>query len=288
MPELPEVETMARELRPLVLGRTIAVFWCARPSILGGLSDPAELSAAIEGSRVLAVRRRAKIILFDLDDGSLLTYAPRMTGQFRLVNVGTPIGRHDRAGLAFSDGTELRIVDIRTFGRLIWYKQGSLDPRTGLAVFADLGPEPLDPGTTDITMLRAAAPRYARRPIKSLLLDQHFIAGVGNIYADEALWRSRLHPARLAGSLSLLEMETLWAELTAVLSEAVSRRGSTIGNYRSLAGEGQMGPLLQAYGRAGRACLRCGATMERLVVGGRGTSVCPVCQPAPSKSAPAR
>jgi formamidopyrimidine-DNA glycosylase len=280
MPELPEVETMARELRPLLLGRTITSFWCNRPAILAVPADPAAWSAAILGRRVMAVRRRAKIVLFDLDDGSLLAYAPRMTGQFRLTGAGAPLGRHDRAGLALSDGAELRIVDMRTFGRLSHYGPDHLDPRTGLPAFADLGPEPLEAGTTDIVMLRAVAPRYARRPIKTTLLDQHFIAGVGNIYADEALWRSQIHPARPAGSLSLTQMERLWTELVAVLKTAVEHRGSTIDNYRSPDGQGEMAPYLQAYGRAGRPCLRCGAIMARSRVGRRSSSFCPVCQPA--------
>ena len=271
---------MARELRPLLLGRTITGFWCDRPTILAVPTDPAAWQAALAGRRVMAVRRRAKIVLFDLDDGSLLTYAPRMTGQFRLTAPGAPLGRHDRAGLALSDGTELRIVDMRTFGRLSLYPPGHLDPRTGVAAFAGLGPEPLEAGSTDVVMRRAAAARYARRPIKALLLDQHFIAGVGNIYADEALWRAQIHPTQPVGSLSTAQMERLWTELVAVLKTAVEHRGSTIGNYRSPDGPGEMAPYLAAYGRAGLACLRCGATMARSRVGGRGTSFCPVCQPA--------
>jgi formamidopyrimidine-DNA glycosylase len=278
MPELPEVETMARELRPYLLGQVITGFWCVRPAILSFPYDQAAFCAAVVGRRVMAVRRRAKIVLFDLDDGSLLTYAPRMTGQFRLTGPGAPMGRHDRAALVLADGRELRIVDVRTFGRLSWYDSRHRDPRTSRPAFADLGPEPLEAGTTDTVMLRAAAPRYARRAIKALLLDQHFIAGVGNIYADEALWRAQIHPGRPAGSLSIVEMERLWAELVAVLSLAVEHRGSTIDNYRSLAGEGEMAPYLSAYGRAGLACLRCGTTMARTVIGGRGTSFCPVCQ----------
>lgn len=290
MPELPEVETMARELRPYVLGRQITGVWCDRPAILGPDSDAATLRASLVGERIVAVRRRAKIVLFDLSDGTLLTYAPRMTGQFIIATAGEPRGLHDRAGLELSDGSEIRIRDTRTFGRLNHYEayvgaNGKVvagkfyDPHAKAPLFAALGPEPLDPDTTDLTMVRLLAPPFRHRVIKAVLLDQAFIAGIGNIYADEVLWASYVHPLRPADSLTVAEAQAMFRAIREILTVAVERRGSTIDSYRSVEGEGGMQGMLKAYGRAGLPCLRCGTTMERSVVAGRGTSHCPVCQP---------
>ena len=293
MPELPEVETMARELRPHVLGRAIRSFWCDRPAILGGFADPAALASALAGRRILAVGRRAKIVLFLLDDGALLTYAPRMTGQFAVVPAGAPRGPHERAGLGLSDGTELRIRDIRTFGRLGYHPAVSpeaseegegtryIDARTGRDVFADLGPEPLDPHTDASVMARLSARRHANTPIKPVLLDQRFLAGVGNIYADESLWAAGIHPGRQAGSLSAAEGQRLFGAVRRILALAVDQRGSTVGDYRSLEGPGRMQERLSVYGRAGAPCPACGTALTKLRVGGRGTVVCPGCQRLP-------
>jgi formamidopyrimidine-DNA glycosylase len=291
VPELPEVETMARELRPYVLGRVIRAFWCDRPAILGEPKDPLSLGADLTGQRIVAVSRRAKIILFCLDDGGLLTYAPRMTGQFVVVPAGSPHEAHERAGLTLSDGLELRIRDARTFGRLNYYPSVSaevsqegegvryLEAPTGRDIFAALGPEPLDPHTNETVMLRLSARKYANRPIKSALLDQHFLAGVGNIYADEALWATKIHPQRKAGSLSLVETQQLFKVIVRLLEVAVDHRGSTIGNYRSLEGAGHMQQHLAVYGRAGALCVACEETrLVKLKVGGRGTVICPHCQ----------
>lgn len=291
MPELPEVETMARELRPYVLGRAIRSFWCDRPAILGEPKDPHTLETLLTGRRIVATSRRAKIILFALDDGALLTYAPRMTGQFVVAPAGSPHESHERAGLELSDGMELRIRDARTFGRLNYYasvraepsEEGEgmryLDARTGGDIFAALGPEPLDPHTNETVMLRLSARKYANQPIKSALLDQHFIAGVGNIYADESLWATKIHPQRKAGSLSLKETQRLFAAIRKILEVAVDHRGSTVGNYRSLGGPGRMQQHLAVYGRAGALCVACEETrLVKLKVGGRGTVICPHCQ----------
>jgi formamidopyrimidine-DNA glycosylase len=282
MPELPEVETVARDLRrhllphggsgPVVVGARVA--W---PRTLRD-EDPARFVAGVGGRRIEGIGRRGKQLVIELDGGSFLTVHLKMTGQLFVVPATRPIDPYERLALALDDGRELRFRDIRKFGRVGLYAPGQ-DP------FAEVGPEPLDPAFT----LRAfrARIRGRRARLKPLLVDQAFLAGVGNIYADEALWRSKLHPLRSAASLRPADERRLYRALIAILTEAVERRGSSIDDYTAPDGDGEMQERLDVYQRTGQPCLRCGHPVRRIVIGIRSTHFCSFCQRLPRAERPA-
>ncbi|MGZ6269472.1 MAG: bifunctional DNA-formamidopyrimidine glycosylase/DNA-(apurinic or apyrimidinic site) lyase [Candidatus Limnocylindrales bacterium] len=284
MPELPEVETVARDLRRLIVGATIVDARSDWPPLLR-THEPASFATAVAGRTVEAVGRRAKQLLVELSGESVLTIHLKMTGQLFVVPADAPADRHVHLVLALADGREVRFRDIRKFGRVGLYPRDPItgEPLTeagGAGVFAGHGPEPL----ADTFTLRVFRERLrARRGrLKPLLLDQTFLAGVGNIYADEALWRARLHPLRSVPSLRRQHDARLYAAVRGVLAEAVERRGSSIDDYTAPEGDGSMQERLQVYQRAGEACPRCGRPVRRIVVGGRATHFCSWCQRLPA------
>ena len=283
MPELPEVETMVRDLRGPLLGAIVLDAWSVRPQMLN--VDLGLLRAEVAGSRIMATERRAKTVLLRLDSGRVLTFAPRMTGLFWLGPAGAPRHRHDRFGLSLANGQELRFRDLRTFGRIGLYttdSDGMLLNAAGEPLFADLGPEPLGPDFELANFVaRLGARKRARARLKPLLLDQSFLAGLGNIYADECLWRARIHPLRQVDSLRVEEIAQLYMTIRAVLAEAIERRGSAVSDYAPPDGRASMQHHLAVYGRTGRPCLHCGTPIERIVIAGRSSHFCPVCQLAP-------
>jgi len=298
MPELPEVETIARDLRGLIAGSRIAGVRSNWPRTLRS-HVPEAFAAAVTGMAIEGVGRRGKQLLIWLDPGdsparpdgaglAILTVHLKMTGQLFVVPAGTPEDRHVHVVLALADGRELRFRDIRKFGRIGLYRR---DPATGLPVEGQAagvlaaGAEPL---SDDFTSRRFAAMLAARRGrLKTLLLNQDFLAGVGNIYADEALWLARLHPLRDAHSIGLREAARLHAALRDVLAEAVERRGSSIDDYTAPEGDGSMQEHLRVYQRAGEPCSRCGRPIRRIVLGGRATHFCSWCQRLPASQRPA-
>ena len=276
MPELPEVETTARGLRPRLLGRAISrageIDW---PRMLPNV-DPAELEAALPGQRVEAVERRGKYLILRLSAGSALVIHRKMSGNLVLQPAGHPPARHTHLVLAFEGAIELHFVDPRKFGRIYYFRSpDELDA----FLSARLGPEPLD----ELTPTRLAAlVRGRRRRLKSLLLDQSFLAGLGNLYADEALWLARLHPERSADSLTAPEIRRLAEAIRTVLENAIERRGTSFSSYLDAEGEpGQNQLHLLVYGRTGLPCQRCGRAIERRITGQRGTWFCPECQRQP-------
>jgi formamidopyrimidine-DNA glycosylase len=288
MPELPEVETVARDLRPLLVGATIVGARCSWARTLR-THDPDAFADAVAGRTVQAVGRRAKQVVVDLSGDAALTIHLKMTGQLFVVPADLPEDPYVRLVVELADGRELRFRDIRKFGKIGLYGR---DPITGelvtevggAAVFAAIGPEPLDPAFT----VRAFRSRLRRRKgrLKSLLLDQSFVAGVGNIYADEALWRSRLHPLRTVGTLRVADERHLFEAMTGVLSEAVARRGSSIDDYTAPDGDGSMQEQLDVYQRTAEPCHRCGRPIKRIVVGARSTHLCSWCQRLPASDRP--
>jgi formamidopyrimidine-DNA glycosylase len=283
MPELPEVETVARDLRrhllpdgggpgPVIAGARVAWSRTLRDG------DPAAFAAGVSGRRIEGVGRRGKLIVLDLDGGAYLTVHLKMTGQLFVVPAGIPVDPYERAALVLDDGRELRFRDVRKFGRIGLYGADD-DP------FDDLGPEPLDPRFT----LRAWRARiHGRRArLKTLLVDQSFVAGIGNIYADEALWRSRLHPLRSAASLRQRDERVLYRHVLDILAEAVERRGSSIDDYTAPDGDGEMQERLDVYQRTGQPCPRCGRPIRRIVIGIRATQFCSFCQRLPAAERPA-
>jgi formamidopyrimidine-DNA glycosylase len=234
---------------------------------------------------VLAVGRRAKQVVVDLSGEAALTIHLKMTGQLFVVPAEAPEDAYVRLVLELADGRELRFRDIRKFGKVGLYGR---DPVTGelvaevggAAVFAALGPEPLEEAFT----LREFRRRIRRRSgrLKSLLLDQSFLAGVGNIYADEALWQARLHPLRTRTTLRVADERRLYDAVRGVLAEAVERRGSSIDDYTAPDGDGSMKERLDVYQRTGEPCPRCGRAIKRIVVGARSTHFCSWCQRLPA------
>jgi len=284
MPELPEVETVARDLRPHLVGATIVGARCSWARTLK-THTPEAFADEIAGRRIEAVGRRAKQLVFELSGDAAMTIHLKMTGQLFIVAAATPEDAYIRLVLELADGRELRFRDIRKFGKIGLYGR---DPVTGElvtevgggAVFAAIGPEPLDPAFTVREFRRGLRRRKGR--LKSLLLDQSFIAGVGNIYADEALWLSRLHPLRTAGTLRPPDERRLYGAIRSILTEAVERRGSSIDDYTAPDGDGAMQERLAVYQRTGEPCLRCRRPLKRIVVGARSTHFCSWCQRLPA------
>ncbi|HEU4673126.1 MAG TPA: bifunctional DNA-formamidopyrimidine glycosylase/DNA-(apurinic or apyrimidinic site) lyase [Candidatus Limnocylindrales bacterium] len=268
MPELPEVETVARDLRPLIVGAEIEGATASWPRTLRNLT-PEAFDAAVRGRRIEAVGRRGKQLVVDLSGRAALTIHLKMTGQLFVVPRDRPADPYVRLVLRLADGRDVRFRDIRKFGRVGFY-EGVDDP------LAELGAEPLDDELSVREFRRLIRSRRGR--LKPLLLDQTFLAGVGNIYADEALWRARLHPLRSASSLRRPDEARLYRALRDVLTEAVEHRGSSIDDYTAPEGDGEMQDRLDVYGRTGQACRRCGRPIRRVVVGGRATHFCSWCQ----------
>jgi formamidopyrimidine-DNA glycosylase len=273
VPELPEVETIARELRARLIGRTITgaeIRWARSIA----MPSPTEFEQQVVGRAVQAVGRRGKFLLLHLSDGAALLVHLRMSGRLLLEPRIPPSEKHVRVALTLDDGYVLRFQDQRKFGRM-WLVR---DPQV---VLGGLGPEPLEDDFTPEVFARLIGRRSGM--LKPLLLNQCFLAGLGNIYADESLFRARLHPRRRANSLSEAEVTRLYHALRQVLSEAITGQGTTFdGVYRRVNGaSGDFQESLLVYRRAGKACRECGTPIERFVLGGRSTHFCPHCQPAP-------
>ncbi len=281
MPELPEVETIARELRPLVVGRTIVDASFDWPNQIKHPS-PAEYVPAVRGREILSVDRRAKWLVAPLGPASdggqpaVLAIQVKMTGQLDVVPRDAPADKHVHVVFRLDNGHELRLRDTRKFGRVAVYP-----PDTADAVLGELGPEPLEAAFTLADFRRLLRRRKGR--LKTVLMNQEFLAGVGNIYADEALWRARLHPLRSAAGLRPDQERDLYQELRAVLFEAIDRRGSSVDDYRAPEGRGEMQNFLNVYGRTGRPCPRCGRPTRRIVIGARSTHFCSWCQRLPQR-----
>jgi len=280
VPELPEVEVVRRRLLTCLPGLVVRDVRVHDATVCDLPED--ELRRTIAGRRVLGLRRRGKYLMIDLGEpvaaGRLLVVHLRMTGQ--LLFRPEPRGRPARFVITFDPSTELHFYDMRRFGRL-W----SLDPRDEEAFFAALGPEPFSAAFDVAYLRRALAER--RAPLKAFLLDQRRIAGVGNIYADEALFRARLNPLRAAGTVGPREAQRLHAALLETLQAGIDHEGSSIESFIDPAGRrGSFQEILNVYQRTGEPCRVCGTAIERVVVGGRGTHYCPRCQPRRGGIAP--
>jgi formamidopyrimidine-DNA glycosylase len=272
MPELPEVETIVRSLGPAIRGRAIErAELLFKPLVRRA---PKSGLAVLSGKRVTGVRRRGKMILIECDGGLTLVFHLKMTGQMLLAakGAGAP-DKHTRLIVRFRDeGPDLRFRDVRKFGFLICVSGA---PESGCAELSCLGPEPLAIARGDFERII----RARRGRIKSLLLNQEVIAGIGNIYADEILFDSRIHPQTPAAALSKREAGRLWESARKILAAAVEAKGSSLSDYVDAEGKpGSFQFFHKVYDREGEPCARCGGPIKRMVVGGRGTSFCPRCQ----------
>lgn len=273
MPELPEVEVIRRGLLPAVRGRIFL-----RPRLLfpGSIRypEPEKFCLELAGRAILDLGRRGKYLVFSLDQGELVVHL-RMTGRLVFNGSGADPDRHLRVVLPFTDGTALYFSDMRKFGGLWLYGQEEAVPPTG---YHRQGPD--IHGETDLKLFRERLRLRPRARLKSLLLNQGFVSGLGNIYVDECLFRCCLHPCRTAGSLSGEETGSLYAAIREVLAEGILHGGTSTRDYRDARGErGRFQSHLKVYGRKGEPCSRCGETIARTVTAGRGTYYCPGCQP---------
>jgi formamidopyrimidine-DNA glycosylase len=272
MPELPEVETIRTRLEPALRGRTFERVVINDPRLTRP-EPPEAVAAALEGERIRAVGRRGKYLVFEFESGRHLLIHLRMTG-----NVEHPAPGIDdpyrRAVVRLDDGSDVAYRDVRRFGTWELLEPGELED---FFAARRLGGEPLDRRFT--TKALAAALANRRAPVKAALLDQRAAAGVGNIYADEALWRAKIHPLRPAGSLSPEEVAELRKAVRDALRVGIARQGATLRDYRRPDGRrGRMQHRLRVYGRAGEPCFRCGTAIDKIRAGGRGTWYCPTCQ----------
>ncbi len=277
MPELPEVETVARGLRSLV-GRQIM---CVRLGKTDFIEEPAALSKSLPGCRIEGVRRYGKFLVLDLEPAgqdsrrSLLVHLG-MTGQFVASRPEVPVAPHTHAFFVLDDGRELRYTDIRRFGRMLLVPESQRE-----AALSRLGADPLEVSKEEFR--ERLAGRRAR--IKALLLDQRVLRGMGNIYTDESLWRARIHPARHAASLKPREISRLRRAIRKVLAEAIRLRGSSVSDYVDAAGlPGEYQQRHRVYDREGKGCFRCGTKIRRAIVAGRSSYFCPRCQRAPRRA----
>jgi formamidopyrimidine-DNA glycosylase len=286
MPELPEVETVVRGLRASLLGRTICDIRLGKTDFI---DDPVALAQQLPGARISDVTRVGKFISIDLSSGGAPGDAGSrfymfvhlgMTGQLRTHRSDDPIPPHTHVFVALDDGRELRYSDIRRFGRML------LVPESGVAGFRGrLGAEPLE-----ITLEEFRARFGSRRArVKSLLLDQAVLRGVGNIYADESLFRARIHPARIARNLTQAQLTSLHRAVRETLTAAIRLRGSSISDYVDSDGKrGEFQLRHRVYQREGKPCVRCRGKIRRMIVAGRSSHFCPRCQTAPRSRKPRR
>lgn len=273
MPELPEVENVRRTLEKLVKGKTIEEVIVTYPNLVKEPDDAELFKEMLRGETIEEVGRRGKFLLIYVTRYAIVSHL-RMEGKYMLHEADDPVDKHTHVRFRFTDGTELRYKDVRKFGTMHLFEKGT---ELTIMPLADLGPEPFS-GELTPAYLRERMQKTARK-VKVVLLDQRIVVGLGNIYVDEVLFRSRIHPEREASSLTNEEFETLYKEIVATLTEAVERGGSTIRTYMNSQGQiGSFQERLYVYGRKGEPCVTCGTALEKTVVGGRGTHYCPVCQ----------
>ena len=265
MPELPEVETVRTYLEPVLAGRRFERVEILDPRLVRPY-EPAGVAAELEGERVASVERRGKYLIVRFESGLALLVHLRMTGGFPKAPAS-----HERAVLTLDDGTRVSYRDVRRFGT--WEVHDRVAAEAYLA--GRLGPEPLGPDFTKAFLRQRLVGRTA--PVKAAILDQRVVAGLGNIYADESLWRARLHPRRPAEELTTSEVDRLHRGIRAALERGIATEGADLGD--GVYASGSMQDEFRVYGRGGEPCDRCGTPIAKTRVAGRGTWFCPRCQP---------
>jgi formamidopyrimidine-DNA glycosylase len=274
MPELPEVETIKRELEKVVIGKKITDIIVNNPKVI---REPKKekFVADLKNVAIKKIIRKGKLLIFELSSGKSLTIHLKMTGQLiypshQKLGGGVNPGEISRVSFRFSDNTLLDFNDNRLFGEL-----RIVDDWQKMKFIKELGPEPFDLSAKEFKKMLASK----KTKIKILLLDQRFISGIGNLYANETLFRARIHPERPGNSLSDKEKELLFEEIKNVLSEAIHYKGSSIDQYVQVSGEpGDYVKYHKVYDREGEPCFKCGSKVKRITLGGRGTYFCPSCQ----------
>jgi formamidopyrimidine-DNA glycosylase len=283
MPELPEVESVRRQLEPVLVGRSFERVTIDDPRLVRPY-EPAEVAAELEGERAVAVERRGKYLVVRFESGRVLLIHLRMTGSLLHAAADSlEDDPHRRAVVTLDDGSDVAYRDVRRFGTWLLLEPGEAEPY----LTARVGDEPLDALFTAARLGERLAGR--RTSLKAALLDQRTLAGIGNIYADEALWRAKLNPLRPAASLDRAELRRLHRAIRAALEHGLARQGSTLRDYRLPDGSGgSMQDEFRVYGRGGEPCDRCGTPISRTHVAGRTTWFCPTCQPPQAASSSSR
>ena len=273
MPELPEVETIRQKLEPQLVGRRFDRVEIGDPRLVRPF-EPGVVAAELEGERVSAVERRGKYLIVRFESGRALLIHLRMTGSLRqAANGALADDPHRRAVVRLDDGSAVAYRDVRRFGTWQLMEAGELEPY----LEERLGVEPLGRAFTARRLAQRLEGR--RAPIKAALLDQRTVAGLGNIYVDEALWRAQVHPLRQAGTLELDELTRLTRSIKDALKAGVKRQGASLRDYSTPDGErGRMQDRFRVYGREGDPCRRCGTPIDKIRTAGRGTWYCPNCQ----------
>lgn len=270
MPELPEVETTRRGLAPHVEGRRVTTVTLRRPDLRWPI--PGEVARELPGRRIEAVRRRAKYLLLDTDQGDSALLHLGMSGMLRVLPPQTPVGTHDHVDIALDSGRVLRFTDPRRFGCLLWQPAGSVHP-----LLRGLGPEPLSDGFDGDWLFARSRGRSA--PVKAFLMDQRIVVGVGNIYAAESLFRAGISPLRAAGRVSRARYIALADAVRQILGYAITRGGTTLRDFLNPDGApGYFEQELAVYGRGGLPCPRCGGPLREASIGQRTSAWCPRCQ----------
>lgn len=270
MPELPEVETTCRGIAPHVVGHTVAAVEVRQPRLRWPV--PAELARRLPGQAICAVERRAKYLLLRAETGTVILHLG-MSGSLRVLMEPLPPGPHDHVDIAFREGHRLRLTDPRRFGAVLWTE----DDPTGHPLLTALGPEPLSEALTGRYLFDRS--RGRRTAVKAFLMDAHTVVGVGNIYANEALFRAGIHPARAAGAIAAPRYDRLAAAIRAVLTEAIAAGGTTLRDFLDSSGRpGYFAQRLAVYGRTGEPCPTCGAPIRERRIGQRSSFFCGRCQ----------
>ncbi|UTH91216.1 bifunctional DNA-formamidopyrimidine glycosylase/DNA-(apurinic or apyrimidinic site) lyase [Lactobacillus acidophilus] len=272
MPEMPEVETVRRTLLPLIKGKTIekVVLWY--PTIVA--TDHDEFLKELPGKKIIGIDRYAKYLLIRLSDNLTIVSHLRMEGKYHLTTEDAPKDKHDHVEFVFTDKTALRYNDVRKFGRMQLIITGTERQVTGIK---KLGPEPNTSEYSQQYLIDNLKKKH--KNIKNVLLDQTTVAGLGNIYVDETLWQSKIHPLSIANKIPAKKVAGLWENINQTIALAIEKRGTTVHSYLDANGEvGGYQEMLQVYGHVGEECPRCGNIFEKIKVSGRGTTFCPHCQ----------
>ena len=270
MPELPEVETTCRAIAPHIVNQTVTAVVVRDRRLRWPVQE--DLADQLQGKRLCAVARRAKYLLFDFANGTLIGHLG-MSGSLSLVSAATPAGKHAHFDIVFNSTVVLRLTDPRRFGAMVWTENDPLAHR----LLSRLGPEPLSSEFGGQLLYQRARRRV--QAVKSFIMDNHTVVGVGNIYATEALFRARIKPDRACGNISLHRFNRLATALKSVLEEAIQAGGTTLKDF--VGGDGKPGYFaveLAVYGRAGLPCVVCRSPIAKMVLAGRSTSYCPHCQ----------
>jgi formamidopyrimidine-DNA glycosylase len=289
VPELPEVETVRRGLNKVCLRIPVQSVVVLLPRTIA-YPDVPSFCQTLLGMELVEWQRRGKYLLGELErSGKAAGYLGvhlRMTGQMRWVDQSQPVEKHARVRFLMPKGKELRYIDQRTFGQ-IWWVPPDREPSEIMTGLQNLGPEPF--GAEFDEAYFAAALRDRQRPIKNALLDQSLVAGVGNIYADESLFLSGIHPTTLCAEIKPKQVKRLRENVMKVLQDSIDAQGTTFSDFRTVEGiNGNYGGKAWVYGQDGDACKVCGTTIERLKLAGRSAHFCPKCQPKPSQPKPKR